>query len=250
MSVTPGEIFTMSAVLVGADYGTVTGSVYASRMNEIHSNFAFAPGQDSQEINTNKKCSVLNYSLYLTQKSVEETIFLLSKDSVTAAYQRTLLSDKHGAFNPESLSQYNLSKLNGVLQTAPVVVPVRLLPCPRGFELSSTTTGYVCQCELQLRLFVYKCVVENNYGKHFRNGTTWIGCNGGNQSDTILAHHLCPFDYCKAEPVAINLYNPDPQCAQNHSGILCGECPPNLSLAIGSSRCLPCPNKKFVSLLF
>ena len=248
MSVTPGEVFTLSAVLVGADYGTVTGSVYASSINERQSKFIFAPGQNSQEIDIINKCSALNYSVYLTSRILVETIFILSKDSVTAASQRASLNDKDSIYSRKSLTDRSDVTMFSILPTAPVVITVRLLPCPRGFELGLINIEYVCQCKLQLKHYVYKCVVENSYGKHFRNGTTWIGCSGGNQSDTILAHSLCPFDYCKAEPVAINLYNPDPQCALNHSGILCGGCPPNLSLAIGSSRCLPCPDNKFVPL--
>ena len=46
MSVTPGEMFTLSAVLVGGDYGTVTGSVYASGIKETQTKFMFANGQN------------------------------------------------------------------------------------------------------------------------------------------------------------------------------------------------------------
>ena len=44
---TPGEMFTLSAVLVGDDFGTVTGSVYASSINKAELKFHFAQGQDS-----------------------------------------------------------------------------------------------------------------------------------------------------------------------------------------------------------
>ena len=47
----------------------------------------------------------------------------------------------------------------------------------------------------------------------------------------------------------MNLNNPDEQCALGHSGILCGACPSNLSLAIGSSRCLECPDNNHIALL-
>ena len=67
--------------------------------------------------------------------------------------------------------------------------------------------NYLCECENHLKNYVHICVVKNNKGKHFCNGTTWIGCSYGNQPDTILAHHLCPFDYCKAKSVG---YDPDP----------------------------------------
>ena len=264
VSVTPGEMFTLSAVLVGDFYGTVTGGVYASSTSETHSNywvaqglispssikeiqstFKFAIGQNLQQINSNKQCSPLNYSVYPVNVLVDEVKFIMSTDIVAAASQRISLSRED--FRKTLLDKDYVARFTALL-SAPVVVTVRLLPCPKGFEMSSTTTGYVCQCEIQLSMYIYNCVVVNSHGKHFRNRTTWIGSNNGNLSDIILAHSLCPFDYCKAEPVAISLYNPDPQCALNHSGILCGGCPPSLSLAIGSSRCLPCPDNKFVSL--
>ena len=233
-------MFSLSAVLVGEDFGTVTGSVYASNLNEVGSDFMFGKGQTSQEIGTNRKCTNLDYSVHPSELLVEVT-FILSADSVSAAVQKAALNMGY--------NQYRVGTLDSL--TAPITVTVKLQPCPIGLELSAITssnTYYICHCEFQLRRYVYDCIVVNHRGEHFRNGTTWIGCSDGNQSNTILAHHLCPFDYCKAEPVGVNLYNPDLQCALNHSGILCGGCPPNLSLAIGSSRCLPCPDNKFVYL--
>ncbi len=55
--------------------------------------------------------------------------------------------------------------------------------------------------------------------------------------------------YCKSDKLGVNLDNPDIQCALNHSGVLCGGCPPDLSLAIGSSRCIDCPDDNGVALL-
>ena len=43
--------------------------------------------------------------------------------------------------------------------------------------------------------------------------------------------------------------DPSKQCAFNRTGVLCGACMGNLSLAIGSSRCIKCPNNHNVALL-
>ena len=40
----------------------------------------------------------------------------------------------------------------------------------------------------------------------------------------------------------------DKQCNYNRSGLLCGKCSDNLSLVLGSSRCLPCSNS-YLALL-
>ena len=245
VSVTPGEMFRLSAVLVGDDFGTVSGSVYASNVSEMHSNFIFSQGQNSQQITTNKQCSNLEYSVHPISKLVDEVQFILSTDSIAAASQRASLRRIYSR-NSLCRKRYHIRQK---CQNAPIVITVKLLSCPVGFELSPLPSlGYICQCEVGLRNYVHNCVVLNSQGEHYRNGSIWIGCSDKNQSDTILVHHLCPFEYCKADSIGTNLYNPDAQCALNHSGILCGGCPPNLSLAIGSSRCLPCPDNKFVSL--
>ena len=79
-------------------------------------------------------------------------------------------------------------------------------------------------------------------------GTSWIGASPFNNS-TIIGNKNCPFGYCKSEKLGANLDNPDIQCALNHSGVLCGGCPPGLSLAIGSSKCIDCPDNNGVALL-
>ena len=49
--------------------------------------------------------------------------------------------------------------------------------------------------------------------------------------------------------ISIDLRSPDSQCAHNHSGVLCGGCKDNHSLALGSSRCLPCDHRNISLLL-
>ena len=78
-----------------------------------------------------------------------------------------------------------------------------------------------------------------------RNSTFW--CTSINDSNTsgYLIFPYCPFDYCLPPypnvHVNLNAINgADAQCANNHSGILCGVCQPGLSLSLGSSHCLYC----------
>ena len=85
----------------------------------------------------------------------------------------------------------------------------------------------------------------------YRKGTTWVSDvpQTENATDGFLVHRYCPFEYCKTETFGVDLYHPDTQCAFNHTGILCGSCPSNLSLALGSSQCLLCTTNKHISLL-
>ena len=67
-----------------------------------------------------------------------------------------------------------------------------------------------------------------------------------------VASKYCPCNYCQSREINLTLQEPvsgysnhtntDSQCNYKHSGILCGGCPPGLSLALGSEQCLPCSN--------
>ena len=55
----------------------------------------------------------------------------------------------------------------------------------------------------------------------------------------------CPLDYCQVTSDSISLLAPDDPCANHCSGILCGACQHNYSIALGGSRCLPCTDNKY-----
>ena len=65
----------------------------------------------------------------------------------------------------------------------------------------------------------------------------------------LILYHTCPVEYCTMEIVPVDLYNPDIQCANNRSGMLCGACATNYSLMLGSSRCKECSNTYLALLL-
>ena len=62
-------------------------------------------------------------------------------------------------------------------------------------------------------------------------------------------HTPCPFDYCNTAQVSFSLTDPDPQCALNRTGILCGRCRDGLSLALGSNNCIQCPQFSYLALI-
>ena len=109
---------------------------------------------------------------------------------------------------------------------------VTLLGCPFGFQLE--TLQYPgCVCETTVQESGCTCSTDDltiscAFGK-------WIG----NISNGVIVHHHCPLDYCTSETdIKVDALNE--QCAFNHSGILCGECQPGLSWALGSSKCEYC----------
>ena len=60
----------------------------------------------------------------------------------------------------------------------------------------------------------------------------------------------CPFNYYNSREKTVDLQSDSSaQCAFNRAGRLCGGCRNGYSLAIGSSRCIHCPNNNHLALL-
>ena len=248
-SATSGEKFRVSLVLVGDDFGTVTGVVYASNFDDLIADRSLGLRQKQQQIVSNKACSDIEYSIHSKHQTV--TLYL-SVDSVTASSQRAIRSSL--SFSKEELalardyySEHGIIEF--ILLNAPVSITINILPCPLGFELSAT--DLVCYCEHFLLQYVQSCSIADTRGMLHRNGMIWLSAASldRNSSGTILAHTLCPSSYCRSKHISISLDQPDEQCDFNHSGILCGGCPPGFSLAIGSSRCIHCSDDRYLSLL-
>ena len=117
--------------------------------------------------------------------------------------------------------------------------------CPIGFQQSNDSSSRcVCVCDLELHPYITLCDVSNS--SLTRVGTnSWIAYTNDTHPTGYVIHPNCPFDYCypPTETISMNLNLPDgadAQCAYNRTGVLCGACQENLSLSLGSSRCLPC----------
>ena len=79
----------------------------------------------------------------------------------------------------------------------------------------------------------------------------WVNATFNKSNSTgVIYNRFCPVYYCKYGNKTINIGDdPSKQCAFNRTGVLCGACMGNFSLAIGSSRCIKCPNNHNVALL-
>ena len=248
VSVTPGEKFNLSIALVGNDFGLVTGGVYALDTSGEDVNFFFSPREKLQSI-TDLRCTDIEYSVHPVRENTTNVELLLATDSISASIQRNLFQRQ------DVLTEYRISikqymqknEITAQLLNAPVFIRLTIFPCPSGMNLTEETYN-TCQCQQGLTEFVKNCEAINNTGVLYRNGTSWIGTSPFNNT-TILANKYCPFGYCRSDKLGVNLDNPDIQCALNHSGVLCGGCPPGLSRAIGSSRCIDCPDNNGVALL-
>ena len=120
--------------------------------------------------------------------------------------------------------------------------------CPIGFEkFVDIDTACECVCDSKLKPYITRCNATSEL--LIREGEFWITYvdSSNNATSGYLIYAYCPLNYCKTPTslVEINLNIPngaDAQCAYGRSGILCGTCQSNLSLSLGSSRCIPCSN--------
>ena len=97
----------------------------------------------------------------------------------------------------------------------------------------------------------FKCSIRNKSGLLQWNSTVWVNATFSDSHGTgIIYNRFCPLLYCKSGNKTVNIGDdPSKQCDSNRTGILCGACKDNFSLAIGSSQCIECPNSHNVALL-
>ena len=136
------------------------------------------------------------------------------------------------------------------LGISPLRFPIEFIPChcPLGFEQYKIIKNKcVCVCHQKLKE-VFKFISESDCNSTTllisRNRDFWMAYT---TNETLITAKQCPSDYClpASNPVHIDLSTldgPDTQCKFNRSGLLCGACKTGLTLSIGSSRCIKCPN--------
>ena len=240
-TVYPGEKFFIDAVTVGAEFGTTIGEVYAGLLPHSDSSFVGQLGNSAKEhfqsITNNSKCTPLTYSLH-SQNSYE-VIYLTVTERVLNYY---------GDVNAirASIKKYKKTDVVPVsLLTTPVFINITIrLPCPKGFTLVGNPP--FCDCYPQLSQKNISCKISNGVGYISRQKSEWIGVS----EKGVFFSYQCKSNHCKRRTISVDIEDdPDVQCKCNHSGMLCGGCREGYSVAIGSSRCLYCPNNKNVALL-
>ena len=130
-----------------------------------------------------------------------------------------------------------------------LVIKVALVhPCPPGLNISKSARACVCEPRLAKYAGEHQCNITKTVGTIRRDSSQqfWVGYD--RQSDGLILHPHCPFDYCVNDTVVFPLNNTDSQCAYNRSGLLCGACKKNYSLVLGSSQCKQCTNS-YLALL-
>ena len=170
----PGEMFQVSVVAVGQRTGTLSSEVISTIVQTVN------PGHlsDSQYLQkANNTCTKLNYKV----SSLSQFVYI----------------GLYGAHSPcSSYSGYGLYISVDLNQT-----------CPPGFNISKSTQSYVCEPKLQR--YTNSCTITNGLGQitHYASQQFWVGYD--NQSDELILHPQCPFDYCVNDTVVFTLNNTD-----------------------------------------
>ena len=241
----PGQSFHVSAVLVGQEFGAVSGSVYAQFLYrpESKSSLQLDTWQTTQDV-TQEKCNSLKYTTF-SKENLSNAVLALTaaKKEIPSFMINTTFTEIDESF---MRYYYETTHLDYFRYTdSPVYINISILPCPSGFTLTNESP-FRCECNQLLQsVSGVEChIQEQTIG---RSGLVWVGILK-DDNETVAASEYCSYDYCNNGDRNVTLDEPDSQCNYNHSGTLCGGCQPGLSLALGSAQCLQCSNK-YLSLL-
>ena len=221
----PGQIFQVSVVAAGQRNGMVSSTVRSKITNDIIGSNLEVDLQDYQYLQqANNTCTQLNY-----------TVFSLSKSVVIELQAEGNPCSK---FDNAYTMQYSFLIEVALDQT-----------CPTGLNISKSARACVCEPRLTKYTGTHQCTIANAVGLIRRDSGQqfWVGYD--HQSDGLILHPHCPFDYCVTYTVVFSLSNADSQCAYDRSELLCGACKKNYSLALGSSQCMQCTNSYLALLI-
>ena len=249
----PGETFNLMVVIVGFEFGTGVGTVYAHVLN---GDASISPEQLLQKIDKPANFS-LSYTVNSTDAKVELALTTTNREVSMLHHddhRKTIIDDDINRYNSSGVISTNLL-------TTPVFINIELEDkCPVGFEIRKHSNCdckdelYGCFCDKRLENEQIRCSIKN--GKGYFNISQqkqmWIGTDN---NSNIRFYKNCRLDYCDACNYIISLENSteleaDEQCTQNRGGTLCGECRSDTSLAIGSNNCIKCDNNNLSLLVF
>ena len=240
-SIYPGQKISISAVVVGQNFGTVAGSVFAQFLNSKGTP-QLDVRESAQEVQ-HIHCNELLYTIFSLIDGEDNYRVL-----ILTAVKRTITETNELELIIKQIAYYENGWSDDIMDT-PVYVRVKLNPCPPGFLLNASDPPK-CDCNNQVHsLPDVACNIQ--YSTLQRRGLVSIGPltdDNGTIIDVVSSEN-CPLNYCKDEAVSFQLNSSSVQCNYNHSGLVCGGCQPGLSLALGSAQCLKFSNKCLALLI-
>ena len=225
----PGQTITLPAVVVGQDFGTVTGSVIPQFLQDYTTcSIQFEEGQKSTFVK-NGQCADLRYTLYtsggenctaiLTLKTNNAEVFqpMNTDDNHKLNYSWTILNEEPNYdelgdnlrhLNPlytyiyyserfvDNFLKFDLADLMFVfpieIYNYPTFINISFSSCPLGFALSRNPP-FKCDCNHLLQQMP-RVTCDIQHQTISRDGFVWVGTYGNN---TVAASKYCPYNYCK-----------------------------------------------------
>ena len=142
----------------------------------------------------------------------------------------------------------NTSCKDVVFSNITILINVLNCSCAPGFMSAGIRGVCYCICDKQDKVFS-RYIKNCNHEKLtvIRKGVFWITYLNDSDTNGYLFFPYCPLEYCQPPgvPINVNLSQPngsDAQCVNNRIGLLCGSCPHNYSLSLGSAKCVVCPS--------
>ena len=204
LTVSRGEMFRRPVIARDQFYLPVPATIRAYFTLSNGSTSDLAEGQSLQKIGA--ECTTLNYTVFSALETVDLYIYA-----------------EEGPCGPDESMR----------------ITIHLQDCPHVFVLNNLH----CVCEKRLQKFTNSCNIDNRTFKRTSDSNFWVGIEQQNGTYLgLILHPHCPLDYCRNDQIDVSTEDLDSQCQFNRTGILCGACRSNFSLALGGSQCLECTN--------
>ena len=155
----PGEVFYISAVIVGDRFGTVDWAVYAQFLPTDNVTALVLGELQQVQLIGHNRCTELQYSVFSNPSFSDIVLVLTANDVIVPKYPskveiRSINSDVEDYMKNNTISQG--------MYSFPVYINVTLLPCPLGFTVTNSVSGsQYCDCDIELMRIGVKCNINN-----------------------------------------------------------------------------------------
>ena len=204
-NISAGEMFDISAAVVGQRRGNVSGIIIAEFFTPQIHNVSIGKREFSQQVKLS--CTSLVYTVFSQRENSSVNLTLHVPES---------------AYSVEY-----------------PVITINIDRCPLGFFLNKTGT---CECVEPLKSRGIKCNAQNHTID--RPGHFWVGFKTDTNNSKKIIVRYCPRMHCRPNSIEIKAYpdyiDQNSQCNFKRENILCGKCRHGLSIVFGTPRCVKC----------
>ena len=224
----PGEKFTISATIVGADFGAVSGSIFAGTDKTSY----IFDLQQAQNINSTGLCHDLEYNMHSAPHSNAQLVLSSDGSAQNGWYKDNATTERY-------IETYNeTGEIDINLLSTPIYIRLKMLDCPPGFSYDSRFK--TCNCDSSI--VNTSCTFKNGGTSINRTTNLWLARkNFSDINSSICVNHYCLKSKC-SDIEQVDTSNPDEQCQNKRTGKVCGRCEAGYSLTFGSAECKKCKN--------